>query len=416
MTYSTLPQGDPETLGFDPQRLSLIGPAMQQYIDDKKVPNLVTLVARRGQVVHLDARGVLDLDSQQPVDNGTLFRLYSNSKPIAGVATMILFEAGVLTPDDPVSKFVPELSNLRVQVPGAAMMTEPARRGITIRDCLTNTTSLTSAATAPMSYRQQYRDALHTLGWTRTDKDEQLNTSTRERMAALAEIPLVDHPGKHFVYHVGYPILGAVLEAAAAQPLDRFYREQIFEPLGMVDSDFYLAEGALNRFPTCYVPRQVDGKMQLSVAEKAQTSEKHLGPRVNFGVGGDAGGLLSTITDYARFGQMLLNGGELDGKRILGRKTVELMCSNHTGDMLIPMTGRGFHFGLGVAVYHGHEARPLIRSIGTYGWGGAAGTTYFADPKEELMGLCFTQVLQHDSMPGNNYQETFQRLVYQSLT
>ena len=389
---------------------------MQQYIDADKVPNLVTLVARRGQVVHLDVRGVMDFDSQQPVDEGTLFRLYSNSKPIAGAATMILFEAGVLTPDDPVDKFVPELANLRVQVPDAPMMTEPARRGITIRDCLTNTTSVHSAATAPLSYRQQYREALDTLGWTRPQEGDQPTASTRERMAALAEIPLADHPGKHFIYHVGYPILGAVLEAAAGQPLDQFFRDHIFEPLGMVDTDFYLAEGALSRFPACYVPREVDGKVRLHVAEKAETSEKHLGPRVNFGVGGDAGGLLSTVTDYARFGQMLLNGGELDGTRILGRKTVELMCGNHTGDMLIPMTGRGFHFGLGVAVYHGHDARPLIRSVGTYGWGGAAGTTYFADPNEELMGVCFTQVLQHGTMPGNDYQETFQRLGYQSLT
>ena len=134
MTHSTLPQGDPEALGFDPQRLARIAPAMQQFIDDKKVPNLVTLVVRRGQIAHYDVRGVMDFDSQEPIDAGTLFRLYSNTKPIAGVATMVLFEAGVLNPDDPVEKFVPELANLRVQIPGAPGMTEPARRNITIRD------------------------------------------------------------------------------------------------------------------------------------------------------------------------------------------------------------------------------------------------------------------------------------------
>lgn len=415
MAHSTLPQGDPEALGFDPERLARIAQAMQQFIDDKKVPNLVTLVVRRGQIAHYDVRGVMDFDSQEPIDEGTLFRLYSNTKPIAGVATMVLFEAGVLTPDDPVDKFVPELANLRVQIPGAPGMTEPARRNITIRDCLTNTTSLNTLASAPMSYRQLYREPLEILGWIHSDRN-QLPVNSRERMAALAQIPLADHPGKRFVYHAGFPILGAVLEAAAGQPMDQFFREQIFKPLGMVDSDFYLADGALSRFPTCYVPRREDGEMRLAVAERPETSEKHLGPKVNFGVGGDTGGVLSTPTDYARFGQMLLNGGELEGVRILGRKSVEYMCGNHTGDLHIPMVGRGFHFGLGVSVYHGHPARPMLRSPGSYGWGGAAGTTYWADPGEDLVAVCFTQVLQHNSMPGNNYHETFQRMVYQSLT
>ncbi len=413
MTHSSLPSGNAKALGFDPDRLAGIAPAMQQFIDDRKVPHLVTLIARKGQIVHLDARGVMDFESRKPVNTHTLFRLYSNSKPIAGVATLILYENGVLTPDDPVSKFVPELADLRVQGPGM-LTSEPARRNITIRDCLTNTTSLNTPATMPMSFQEQYRDALQTLGWIDREDGTSGKISTSERMAAIARIPLADHPGRRFVYHVGYPILGAVLEAAAGQNMGQFFKEQIFNPLGMTDSDFYLQDGWLDRFPTCYIPRNVDGNMQLVVQEDPATSEKN-GPPVNFGVGGDAGGVLSTATDYARFGQMLLNGGELDGNRILGRKTVDYMRGNHTGDMLIPMTGRGFHFGLGAAVYHGENARPLLRSRGTFGWGGAAGTTAFFDPVEEIVGVCFTQVVQHGSIPENNYQETFQRLVYQSL-
>jgi CubicO group peptidase (beta-lactamase class C family) len=416
MTHSTLPEGDAKALGFDPDRLAQISPAMQAFVDEKQVPNLITMVVRKGQVVHLEARGVMDFESQEPVNPGTLFRLYSNTKPIAGVATLILYERGLLTPDDPVSKFVPELADLRVQLPSG--MTEPARRNITIRDCLTNTTSINTLTNMPMSYRQQYREALETLGMIRSDDFKPLPINSRERMAAMAQIPLADHPGKLFVYHAGYSILGAVLEAAAGQTMEQFFKEQIFKPLGMVDSDFYVPEGALNRLPTCYALSNVDGKAQLVVQEKAGSSEKHVGPRVNFGVGSDAGGVLTTITDYARFGQMLLNGGELDGKRILGRKTVDLMIANHTGDMTIPMLGRGFHFGLGAAVYHGEDTKPRIRSKGIYGWGGAAATTYFADPSEELMGLCFTQVLGTGGKqvwPDNDYQETFQRLVYQSL-
>jgi len=413
MSLATLPTGDPAALGFDPERLAAIGPAMQKFVDDEKVPNLVTMVVRKGQVVHLDARGVMDFESNTPVDTGTLYRLYSNTKPIAGVATLILFEAGILTPDDPVTRFVPELKNMKVHVPGGAPV--DVNRDITIRDCLTNTTSLMMPMSAPMSFRQQYRDALTTLGWLAGEGGRRATPSQTERMAALAQLPLADHPGKRFVYHVGFPILGAVLEAAAGQNMGDFFREQIFEPLGMNDATFYLKEGQLDRFPTCYVPKAGEGDVKLVVQEDPTTSEKNTGPQTQFGVGGDAGGVVAPIGGYARFGQMLLNSGELDGKRILGRKTVDMMRGNHTGEMLIPMTGRGFHFGLGIAVYHGEDARPLIRSRGTYGWGGAAGTTYFADPEEELMGICFTQVMQAGMMPGNNYQETFQRMVYQSL-
>ncbi len=417
MTTSPLPIGDPEALGFDSERLSRIGPAMQKFIDDGKVPNLVTLAARKGKIAHLDARGVMDLDTQKPVDTSTLFRLYSNTKPIAGVATMILYENGLLTPDDSVAKFLPEYADLKVALADYPMMTERAKRGITIRDCLTHTTGLMSAMQAPLGIRAQYRDAFETLGWTRGKDGKRKPAPTyRERVKAMAQIPLRAQPGEKFEYHIGYLVLGAALEVACGQPLDQFFREQIFQPLGMNDTDFYLPEGAMDRFPSCYVPRQVDGEWKLTVSETAEKSEKVLGPKVFFGVGGDAGGVLSTVGDYARFGQMLLNGGELDGTRILGRKTIDLMKGNHTGDMVIPMTGPGFHWGLGVSTYHGRGIPPLMISPGSFFWGGAAGTTFRADPVEDLLTVCFTQVLQHDMMPGNTYQEDFRRLVYQALT
>lgn len=416
MSDSPLPVGDPTELGFDPDRLSRIGPAMQAFVDDGRVPNLVTLVVRRGQIVHRHACGVLDLDEDAPVGLDTLFRMYSNTKPIAGAATMVLYERGVLTPDDSVAKFLPEWGNLQVRRADEPMMTERARRGITIRDCLTNTTGLSNPGTMPHFYRQQYRDTLTTLGWIRSPDDEDApRPNNRERIRALAELPLAAHPGEQFGYHVGYPVLTAVLEEASGQPLDVLFRKAIFEPLGMRDTDFYVADDAVHRFGANYTPREVDGEMRLVAVEKAATSEKVVGPRTEFSAGGDMGGVLSTAGDYARFGQMLLNGGELDGVRILGRKTVDMMIGNHTGDMVIPMTGPGFHWGLGVAMYHGRGRAPLIRSVGTYGWGGAAGTTYFGDPAEELIGVCLTQVMAAGMMPNNTYQEDFQRLVYQAL-
>ena len=417
MTDSPLPVGDPSQLGFDPARLARIGPAMQAFVDDRRVPNLVTLVARRGRLVHRHACGVLDREEAAPAGVDTLFRMWSNTKPIAGVATLILYERGLLTPDDPVAKFLPEYANQRVLDPAMPMETKPAKRDITIRDCLTNTTGLANPATMPHFYRQQYRDVLTTLGWIGQSQDaaDASAPNNRERVRAQAQLPLAAQPGEQFGYHLGYRLLSAVLEAASGQRLDAFFRENIFEPLNMNDTDFYLKDGALSRFGASYMPREVDGAMRLVAIDRAATSEKTVGPQVEFAAGGDAGGVLCTAGDYARFGQMLLNGGELDGVRILGRKTVDLMIGNHTGDMVIPMTGPGFHWGLGVAMYHGRDRFPLIRSVGTYGWGGAAGTTYFADPKEELLGVCLTQVMSHGLMPNNTYQEDFQRLVYQAL-
>lgn len=410
-----LPLGDAKALGFDPERLVRIGPAMQAFVDARRVPNLVTLVARRGRLVHRHACGLLDLDEDAPAGVDTLFRMWSNTKPIAGVATLILYERGVLTPDDPVAKYLPEYANPRVLNPAEPMATVPAKRDITIRDCLTNTTGLANPATMPHFYRAQYRDLLTTLGWI-GDEPDGAAANNRERVRAQAELPLAAHPGEQFGYHLGYRLLSAVLEEASGQRLDAFFRDNILAPLGMNDTDFYLPEGCRNRFGASYVPRDVDGKVRLVAVDKAATSPKTVGPKTEFAAGGDAGGVLSTAGDYARFGQMLLNGGELDGVRILGRKTVELMIGNHTGNMLIPMTGPGFHWGLGVATYHGRGCFPLIRSVGTYGWGGAAGTNYFADPAEQLLGVCLTQVMSHRTMPNNTYQEDFQRLVYQALT
>ena len=427
MTTTPLPIGDPRQLGFDAERLARIGPAMQAFADDGRVPNLVTLLARRGQVVHRHACGVLDLEGDAPAGFDTLFRMWSNTKPVAGAATMILYERGILTPDDPVAKFLPEYRDQKVFNPADPMAPLAAKRPITIRDCLTNTTGLANPATMPHFYREQYRDELTTLGWIGRDANmltvpkgegEAAPPSNRERVRAQAALPLASQPGERFGYHLGYRLLSAVLEEASGQRLDAFFRDAIFEPLGMTDTAFYIAhlrDDALTRFGASYVPRDVDGTMRLVAIDKAATSEKTTGAQTEFAAGGDLGGVLSTVEDYARFGQMLLNGGELDGARILGRKTVDMMVGNHTGAMTIPMTGRGFHWGLGVATYHGRDRFPLIRSAGTFGWGGAAGTTFFADPAEQLLGVCLTQVMAHGTMPNNTYQEDFQRLAYQAL-
>jgi CubicO group peptidase (beta-lactamase class C family) len=236
----------------------------------------------------------------------------------------------------------------------------------------------------------------------------------RDQLDALAKLPLETQPGTAFEYQVGYPIVGTILEIVTGKTLEEFYQERIFQPLGMTKTSFYLDKSRLKDFPTLYRPTLVKGKWVLQVEEVPEKSPKVIGPRNYFEAGGGGGGVLSTTGDYARFAQMLLNGGQLDDVCILSRKSVEIMTSSHTDNMVLAIPGPGFGFGIGVGVYKG-GVTPMWRSVGTYGWGGAAGTSYFADPKEDLIRCCFSQVFMHQVMPGNIYQEEFERLVYQSL-
>jgi len=418
-----LPLAEPEEVGLSSERLARVGPVMKKYIDRRMVPHIVTLVARHGKLVHYEAQGYLDLDSKKPAGTDTIVRLWSNSKCIAGLATMICVEDGLLTLDDPVSKYIPAFKNpvvLATSVPPegprppmGAMPTVPAVREITVRDCLRNTTGLMSQQRAPVQLIAAYRDVVAKLGWLTGPLVAA--HSVQELVEAQAKLPLYCQPGTQFEYHVGYLALGLVLEAATGKTLEEFYQERIFKPLGMKDTSFYLLPGRMPQFSTCYRPSRKTGEWQLIVEDKPADSEKVKGPKTFFGAGGDRGGLLCTIGDYARFAQCLLNGGELDGVRIIGRKSVELMTSNHTAEGVYPpMRGPAFGFGMGVGVYKG-GGLPILESVGTYGWGGAAGTNYFGDPKEDLIAIIFSQVFMHTMMPGNLYQEDFQRLVYQAL-
>jgi CubicO group peptidase (beta-lactamase class C family) len=423
--FYPLPTAEPEEVGFSSERLARIGPALEKYIDRRMVPFLVTLVARHGKVVHYEAQGYLDLDTKNPAGKDAIARIWSNSKCVAGLATMICVEDGLLTLDDPISQYIPAFKDpvvLAASVPpeaprpamGAAMPTVPAVREITVRDCLRNTTGLMTAQSAPVQVMTMYRDIVAKLGWLNPIGGSG-GGSVRDSVETLAKLPLAAQPGTQFVYQVGYPALGLVLEAVTGKPLEDFYQERIIKPLGMKDTSFYLLPGRMPQFSTCYRPSRAGGAWKLAVQDKATDSEKAKGPKTYFEPGGGGGGLLSTVGDYARFAQCLLNGGELDGVRIMGRKSVEMMTSSHTAQGVNPpMSGADFGFGIGVGVYKG-GGLPRLRSVGTYGWGGAAGTSYFCDPKEDLIAIIFTQVLMHMMMPGNLYQEDFERLVYQAL-
>jgi len=415
-----MPSARPEEVGMSSEYLSRIRPHLQRFITREMAPSFVSLVARHGKVVHHEVQGYMDFESKKPATLDTIYRLYSNTKPITGVAAMICVEEGLLSLDDPVSKYIPAYKNQRVraqagQGPMLGTPTIPVNRDITIRDCLRNTTGITTARRAPLAYMNEFGELISKAGVLAGPVGNH-DSSVREMVEALAQLPLESQPGTEFEYHVGYPIAGVVLEIVTGQTLEEFYHKRIFQPLGMKDTSVYLDKDKLSRFPALYSPVLEEEKWKLAVTEEPAKSPKVTRSQERFDAGGGDGGLLSTAADYARFAQMLLNGGGLDGVRIISRKSVELMTGSHTGDIEIQMPGfGGFGFGIGVGVYKGGGEIPIYRSVGTYGWGGAAGTSLFVDPKEELICVCFSQIMMHQVMGNNTYLEDFERLVYQSI-
>ncbi len=416
----------PESAGMSSERLARLKPVMQGFIDKEYIPSAVMFVARDGQPVYHEAVGHQDKDGKIPASLDTIFRLYSNTKAVTGLATMILYEDGKLKLDDPISKYIPAFAKPVVAAPPGQAPTDgrgmpvlfptvPAKREITVRDCLRNTTGLATPMLSPYWYGQAYKKILPQSGWDLMQSlGQKPPKGYRHRVEMHARLPLNFNPGTNFVYHTGYPVMEVVIEAITGRTLEEFYQERIFRPLKMNDTSFFLHEEKMERFTRCYLPESVKGHWSMNRVKEPDDwyLKKN---KEQCGAGGDLGGLLATAADYARFGQMLLNGGELDGERIISRKSVEIMTSSHTKKLNIPMLGDGFGFGMGVGVYTGTSHNPVLRSPGTFGWGGAAGTTFFADPKEKLLAVCFTQMFNAMMIPGNNYQEEFERLVYQAL-
>ena len=430
-TKLPLSEAKPESVGMSCERLARLGPAMQSYIDRNQVPNIVTLIAREGKIVNFEAQGYADVAKQKPIGKDSIFRLYSDTKPITGVAAMILVEEGLLNLNDPVSKYLPSFKNPLIVThtrnrpgPPEISNTLPARREITIRDCLANTTGLATFRKAPHWMISKFKKYIDESGWDITVSiDTPPRVSYRERVEAHAHIPLCAEPGTEYEYHVGYPVMGVIIEMITGKTLEEFFQERIFQPLGMKDTSFYLDKAKLKRFTTSYMPSYKNGQWGMAVFDQAETSEKVKGPKVHFGAGGDLGGALSTVPDYTKFAYMLLNQGEFNGVRILSRKSVEILTSDQTGGAGTDL-GPGIGFGIGVEVYHSGDKYPVLRTPGTFGKGGACGTIFFADPKEKLLAICFTQKIISNAVvrevnapttPDNSYLDTFERLVYQSL-
>jgi CubicO group peptidase (beta-lactamase class C family) len=397
------PAATPSSVGISGERLNRLSSTLQQYVDQGRTAGLVTIVVRQGKVVQIEAFGKRDIEAGAPMQKDTIFRIASMSKAITSVAVMILMEEGKLVLNDPVSKFIPSFKKTTVMVPpppgalpGTPVSVVPAKREITIRDLLTHMAGI-SYGTGPA---EALYKAANVHMWYFADKAEPV-AQVIDRLAAL---PFDAQPGEKHVYGFNTDILGVVVEKASGLSLDEFLRTRIFQPLKMVDTHFFLPPEKRNRLAAVY--GIVDGKLVRSPDAGMGQGAYVDGPRQCFSGGA---GLLSTASDYARFLQMIVNSGELDGVRLLGPKTVELMSSSHTGTLF--NEGRtGFGLGFEVVEHLGSSGEP--GSVGLLSWAGAYHTDFWADPKEQVVAVLMTQLRPSG---GSDLHGKFRALVYQAI-
>ncbi len=387
----------PEEVGLSSTRLDRIGAHLQRYIDAGQFTGTLTLVARHGQMAYLHPQGYLELERNRPMTRDAIFRIYSMSKPITSTALMMLYEQGLFQLDDPVYTLIPSWKNLNVYASGEhpAFHVIPPDRPMTIRDLLTHTSGITYGFTDRTSVDAAYRKL-------RVGDRSQPGYTLQDMIDALAELPLEFSPGTRWNYSLSTDVLGYLVEVLSGQRFDTYLREHIFEPLGMSDTGFTIAPEQQSRF-ACNYQRQADGTLQL--VDSAEQSEYREQSLLSGG-----GGLISTAQDYFRFTSMLRNRGELDGVRLLGRKTIELMTMNHLpgGRDLTELAfpGRfsetaytGVGFGLGFSVMQDPSRAQILGTPGEYTWGGAASTAFWVDPQEDLTVIFMTQLMPSSSYP-----------------
>jgi CubicO group peptidase (beta-lactamase class C family) len=389
-TTPSLPFAVPEEVGLSSQRLARLGDVLRGEIDSGRVPGTVALVARRGKVAHFEALGARDSVSGAGMHKDSLFRIYSMTKPIVSVAAMMLWEEGRFLLGDPLAKYLPDFAHPTVAVErGDRVELVPAERDITLQDLLRHTSGLTYEFRGTAPVQKMYMEA----------KVFRRNQTNAEQAATLASLPLMHQPATRWEYSRSTDVLGRVIEVLTGESLGTVLAERILKPLGMADTDFFVPPVKHQRLAEAF-PRDPDTGADVQLLEVRQ--------RPSFESGG--GGLVSTAMDYARFLQMLLAGGTLDGVRLLSRKTVEYMTADHLGgmpgapDLLIP----GYGFGLGFAVRLQPGIAQVPGSTGQYYWGGLAGTTFWVDPAEQLFAMLLIQG------PGQReyFRVLFRDLVY----
>jgi CubicO group peptidase (beta-lactamase class C family) len=404
-----LPPEETRAAGLDPAKLDRIGALLREAADSRRIAGGSALVARRGKSVGLYLAGRRDVEADRPMTADTIVRIASMTKPITSAAVMILVDEGKVKLDDPLSKFIPEFKDPRVLVSpgGGPPATRPAGREITIHHLLTHTSGL--------SYRFFGKPVLGDLytTWAISDGLSETPGTIGDNARRLAAQPLLLPPGEAWEYSLSTDVLGRVVEVASGLSLDEFFRERIFKPLKMTDTHFLLPAEKRNRLAAVYHPGK-DGKVERTAGHPVQ-----VGPLVysatyptwdegHYYSGG--AGLVSTLGDYARFLQTLLNRGELGGVRVLRPETVDLMTSNRIGELPMPSFGHGDRFGYGFGVVADRGGAP--EAAGTYSWGGFFYTYFWVDPKNDLIGILFTQTFPTGDL---KLREEFKRLTYEAL-
>lgn len=398
-----LPSVAPESLGFSPARLARIGTAVKGEIERGQYPGAVVLVARSGRIVYFESFGVLDPKGGKPMTKDAIFRLYSMTKPYTSVAAMMLVEEGRLRVTDPLSKYIPAFAKLEVSVASTDPSTGAVRysnvsaeREITIQDLLRHTSGFVyTGFTAHAKVKELYLK--ENVGWQ--------NVTPSEQIERLAKVPLAHQPGTTFEYGLSVDVLGRVIEVISGMTLSQFIQERIFTPLGMTDSAFVVSGEKVQRLAQPFATDPATGT-PINLVDVT------VPPKNDAGGAGSAG----TAGDYARFLQMMLNGGQLNGVRLLSRTTVKYMTSDHLGEMkssgnvaLPPAIG----FGLGFAVRRETGLFEVTGNAGEYFWAGAAGTGFYVDPKEELICVFMTQA--QPGMPRRYDRYFFKQMVYQAI-
>lgn len=391
----------PETVGMSSERLSRIDTFLNDCVKKEYIPGAVAFIARKGKIVYYKSFGYDDIEKKIPLKKDQIFRIASQTKAITSIAALMLYEEGKYNLDDPVSKFIPEFKNPVIlktfNEKDSSYTTEPAKKEITIRQLFTHTSGIGYAGIGTKEMNAIYAKAGVPSGVGNS------NGVLSEKMKILGKLPLMHEPGEKFTYGLNTDLLGYLVELWSGMSLDEFFRKRIFIPLGMDDTYFYLPENKKSKLTTLY--EEKDGKLQkmLSNVEGDPNYPLHKGTYFSGG-----GGLSSSIEDYAKFLQMVLNKGHYNGKRLLSRKTIELLLTNQ----ITPEVSSTRQFGLGFALETPVNDYLSPLTIGSFSWGGMFNTQYWADPKEELVCLIYTQIWPTTK---GRISDKFKALVYQAV-
>jgi len=413
---SGLPRVDAKAAGFSPEKLADIDRLIKDAVEKRQIAGGAALIVRRGKIVHLATAGMQDAEAGVPISEATIYRIASMTKPITSVAAMMLVEEGKLSLDDPLAKYLPEFKAVRVLVKDAQAgkplgeITTAATSPVTIRQLLNHTSGITYSLWDRPVLAQLYRDASVSDGLTETPG------TMADNCRRLASVPLLFQPGTAWEYGLNTDVLGRVVEVVSGQTLDEFFRTRIFQPLGMSDTHFVLPVEKRSRLAALY--RSDEAKQARRVGDGVQqvgpfrySATYPLADQSQYFSGG--AGLVSTIGDYARFCQMLLNGGELDGRRLLKPATIREMTLNQVGDfaLSIPVHGDRFGYGFGVVTPAGKAQD--VASVGSFSWGGIFHTYFLVDPERELVLIFMTQIFPFDHLA---LHPDFKRLAYSALS